>query len=87
MTGRNKLLGGILFIMVATQFLFSICYIVKTGMSPRKFQNLRLSAFPGQYFPVQALPEIKLDPYMFCFYVGWLPGELTFTIQATIFGM
>ena len=86
-TGRNKLLSGLLSVLIFAQLSFGFYFMVRIGTSPGKFHD-HCSSVRGLIRPLaQRLTGINLDAFKICNYKRWRLGEFLFTNLMIAFGM
>jgi len=85
-TGGNKLLSGMLSILIVAQLGFGIYFIFVSAITPCEFLD-RLFVRVWSHRPLAgSLPDINLDAFRTCFPPRWRPGEVTFTSISVAFG-
>ena len=84
MTGRNKLLGVTLALLITAQFCFGIFSAVWIALHPCKSLNHSFVRVRTHRFLVQPIPEINLDVFKICIFKKWRLGQLVY-YNATIF--
>jgi len=85
-TNKNKLLGGTLALLIATQLCFGIFSVVWVALRPREFPDRLFVRVQTYRLLVQPLPEINLDAFKFCAFKRWRLGELIHYNLTTFFG-
>jgi len=85
-TGRNKVIGGALALVVAAQFSHGVFSAVWVALGPRKSLNNSTVRVQAHRFLVAPFPEINLDSFKLCAYKEWKLGELVFYNLTTFFG-
>ena len=86
MTGKSKLHGGALSVLIAVQLGFGIYFVFVNGVGPGEFLNCLFVRVWSHRPPVQPAPEINLDAYKVCFPKRWHLGELVFAGITVVFG-
>jgi len=86
MTGRNKLIGGILALTIAGEFCHGVLSVVWVALHGRKYLNYLTGRVRTHLFLVEPFPEIDLDPFKLCIYKAWKVGELMYNNLSTFFG-
>ena len=85
MTGKNKLLCGPLFLLIAVQATTAvITTIIFLRLSGGAFDAYSLT--PVDLHPDQLLPEEALNLFRLCTHEQWKPAVLTYTILVLAFG-
>jgi len=85
-TGKNKLLCGVLSVLAATQLGLGICLAVVNGTASCEFLSHLFVRVLFHRSLVQPLPNINLDIFKVCLPRRWPPGEIAFTTIPVAFG-
>ena len=85
-TEKNKLLCGVLSVLVATQLGLGICYGVVEATGPGEFLDRLFVRVSFHQSLVQPPPDINLDIFKVCLPRRWPPGEIAFSSIPVVFG-
>lgn len=86
MTGRNKLLGVTLALLITAQFCFGVFSVVWIGLHPCRSLDHLFVRVRTHRFLVQPIPEINLDVFKLCVIKKWRLGQLVYYNATIIFG-
>lgn len=87
MTGRRKLFGLVLCVLIAAQLGAGICLTVWDGSHPGRLSPSTRFGVVSCLSLEQQLPEVNLDAFKLCLAQRWRTGEVTFISITMTFGM
>jgi len=85
-TGRNKLLCGVLSVLIAAQLSVGIYFAIVDGTGPGEFLSRLFVCMLSHRSSVQPPPEMNLDAYNVCIPRDRRPAVLAFSSVSVAFG-